>query len=205
MSWIAGTAVSMLLLLQGATGQVAGAVGLDERTRVEAQALNVKIETVQRRAKLPAARRTPARPLAVTQSEINAWLRASAENRPRGVSEMTVRFEPQRLIARGMVDLAELKPKVALAPWNPLYWINGIVPVDLVGRVESADGRLLVTWEDIRVAAVPVSPSMLREMVVTATRGSRHYPEGLDITAPYEMPYDVRRIRLEDARALVDF
>ena len=196
MSPHAGPVLAALLLVQhGAPVVVAD----------PAQSLAVKIDAVQERAKLPATRRPPLRQMVVTQDEMNAWLRASAENRPKGVSEMTVRFEPQRLVARGMLDISDLKPKVALTPWNPLYWISGIVPVDVVGRVESANGRLTVDWEDVRIAAVPVSATMLRDLVLTATRGSKRYPGGLDITAPYDMPYEVRSIQLDTSRALVGF
>jgi hypothetical protein len=107
---------------------------------------------------------------------MNAWLKASPENRPRGVSEMTVRFEPARLVARGLFDLSLVKSRMNVNPWNPLYWINGIVPVDVSGRVESQNGEATVHWDEVKVASVPVSPTGVRDARHQALPGRfRHH------------------------------
>lgn len=191
----------MFVLLLQAASTPGSTVALEP----EAASLVRKIQSARIRARVPAASRPVQPPVVVTDIEMNAWLRSSPENRPKGVSEMTVRFEPDRLVGRGLVDLSVFKPKVEISPWNPLYWINGIVPVDVTGRVTSDNGQLSVIWEDVRVASISVSANMLRDLVVSGTRGTRRYPDGFDITAPYAMPYAVRRIRLDAARAIVEF
>jgi hypothetical protein len=195
-------AVLLALLLQAAPVQQSPPV--DHVTRSQADAFDRKLEQVRVRAASRTAKKPPAS-VQVSESEVNAWLRSDPANRPNGVSEMTVRFEPQRIVARGLVDLDLLKPKMKLSPWNPLSWISGIVPVEAAGAVQSGDGKVSVAWEQVTVSSIPISTSMLRELVLTSTRSSKRYPGGLDITAPYPMPYGVKRIRLDATRAVIDY
>jgi hypothetical protein len=41
-------------------------------------------------------------------------------------------------------------------------------------------------------------------MVAAATRSAR-YPNGVDIQAPFRLPYAARRVRLEPGRAILEF
>jgi hypothetical protein len=195
-------AVLLALLLQAAPVQQLPT--LDAVTRSQADGFDRKLEQVRQRAVSRAPRKAPAT-VQVSDAEVNAWLRSDPANRPNGVSEMTVRFEAQRIVARGLVDIDLLKPKMKLSPWNPLSWISGIVPVEAAGAVASGDGKVRVEWEQVTVSSIPISVSMLRELVLSSTRSSKRYPGGLDITAPYPLPYEVKRIRLESARAIIDY
>jgi hypothetical protein len=192
----------LILLTQGA--QAASVAGTDALSPALAESLSRKLDQIELHSKSDVKRRKTGS-VAVSESELNSYFRFTPDSMPRGVSDMAVDFEPHRIVARGQVDLSLLKPKVDLSPFHPLYWLSGVVPVDVAGRVESHAGMMKVEWEEVRVASVPVSSSMLRELVVTATRNSKRYPGGFDILAPFKMPYDVKKVRLEASRALVDY
>lgn len=193
--------IGVLLLLQA---PALGNVPAGRLDRTQAEAFTRKMDQIQAITRRPADRRLPAT-VPITEGELNSYFLYTPDSMPKGVTAMSFRFEPGRLVAHGVVDIDLLKPKVGLSPWNPIAWMSGNVPVDVEGRVTSRDGTATVVWEDVRVSSVSVSPSLLRQMVATATRGSERFPNGLDILAPFELPYEARRVRFELARALVDF
>jgi hypothetical protein len=142
----------------------------------------------------------------VTESELNSYLNLTlGEKLPKELKDLEVRLlERERLQATGMVDLDKVKAKVSTSSWNPLLLMSGFVPVQLRGRLVNRDGFGSIIWEEVRVNAWSVPVSLLEQMVASATKKPDH-PEGIDISAPFRLPYSVRRIRLEPGRALLDF
>jgi hypothetical protein len=170
----------------------------------EADALRGKLRAVE------AAQRTSPRPrlgsILVRESELNSYLNLPpGKNVPRGVTDVTVSLQRERIEARGMIDLDDVKTKIkGLSPWNPLSFLAGRVPVEIRGRLSTSDGFGTVSIDDVYVASVPIPISMLQQMVLSSTKNAR-YPEGFDITAPFRLPYSVRRVRLDRGQAFLDF
>ena len=170
----------------------------------EAEALDRKLVEIERRRAAP-ARRGKTETVTVTQSELNSYLNLTLGSKiPKEVKDLQVTLERERLQATGMVDLDQVKSKVAVSSWNPLLLMSGFVPVLLRGRLVNRDGFGSIIWEDVRVNAWSVPVSLLEEMVARSTRKPDN-PEGVDISAPFRLPYSVRRVRLEPGRAFLDF
>jgi hypothetical protein len=170
----------------------------------EAEALDRKLVEIEQRRAAP-ARRGKTQTVTVTESELNSYLNLTLGAKiPKEVKDLQVRLEHERLQATGMVDLDQVKSKVAVSSWNPLLLMSGFVPVLLRGRFVNRDGFGSIIWEDVRVNAWSVPISLLEEMVARSTRKPDN-PEGVDISAPFRLPYSVRRVRLEPGRAVLDF
>jgi len=170
----------------------------------EAEALDRKLVEIEQRRAAP-ARRGKTETVTVTQSELNSYLNLTLGAKiPKEVKDLQVTLEHERLQATGMVDLDQVKSKVATSSWNPLLLMGGFVPVLLRGRLVNRDGFGSIIWEDVRVNAWSVPISLLEEMVARSTRKPDN-PEGVDISAPFRLPYSVRRVRLEPGRAFLDF
>jgi hypothetical protein len=142
----------------------------------------------------------------VTESELNSYLNLGlGERMPRGLSDVVVRLEPERIHATAVLDLEKVRDKMPkLSPWSPLYWLSGQVPVLLRGRVLNDAGFATIDWEDVRVGNVPVPISLLHQIVSSTTK-SDEYPNGFDIRAPFPLPYSMRQVRIEPGRAFLDF
>ena len=171
----------------------------------EAEALDRKLSAIEQR-RATAARTRKTETVTVTESELNSYLNLTLGPRiPKEVRELQVKLlEHERLEATGMVDLDQLKEKMAATSWNPLLLMSGFVPVLLRGRFVNRDGFGSIIWEDVRVNAWSVPISLLEQMVARSTRKPDN-PEGVDISAPFRLPYSVRRVRLEPGRAFLDF
>jgi hypothetical protein len=74
----------------------------------------------------------------------------------------------------------------------------------LRGRLVNQDGFGTLVWEEIRLSSLPLPLGALSSMVAAATRSAR-YPNGVDIQAPFRLPYAARRVRLEPGRAILEF
>ena len=78
------------------------------------------------------------------------------------------------------------------------------MPVVVKGRFQGASGQGQVVVEEATVAGISLPASLLSQMVAQATRSAKK-PEGVDILAPFPLPWTARSVRLEPGRAVVEF
>jgi len=170
----------------------------------EADALKGKLEAIEKRAGA-SSRKNRLETVTVTESELNSYLNLMLKEKiPREVRNVEVKLEHERLQATGLLDLDALKAKLNTTGMNPLMFMGGFVPVLLRGRFVNQDGFGSIVWEDVQVNAWSVPIRLLEQMVTSATKKADN-PEGIDINAPFRLPYSVKRVRLEPGRALLDF
>jgi hypothetical protein len=141
----------------------------------------------------------------VTEHELNSYLNLKlGADMPTGISDVQVSMQRERLEATGQIDLDKLDLKKGQSPFSPLALLSGKVPVLLRGRLQSLDGFGNVQIEEVQLATIPVPLSVLERLVASSTRNAQN-PQGFDINAPFRFPYQVRRVRIEPGRALLDF
>lgn len=188
-------------LAAGPADSLPTAPGVAAHSWEQAQSLTRKLEDIERRKQ---ERRRKAQTVLFTQGEVNSFLNLSyAEKLPRGVRDVFVQLDRDRMLVKGLVNIDRVKGKVE-GGWSPLAFLTGDVPVEATGKVRGKDGFGVVEWESVYVANVRVPISALEQMVRSATRDADR-PEGFDIHAPFPLPYSVSRLRLEPGRALLDF
>jgi hypothetical protein len=78
------------------------------------------------------------------------------------------------------------------------------VAVDLKAQLPSRDGMGKFVVEEVRLGGVSLPVSLLQQVVLSATR-NKDNPGGIDLSAPFRLPYSVRQVRLEPGRAWLDF
>ena len=142
----------------------------------------------------------------VSQRQLNSYVNLSlGRSIPQGVTDLVIEIQKDRLRARAMLDLDRVKQQLpAGAMSGILAYLSGTVPVELVGRLWSTNGKGRVEIEQATVAGVSMPASMLAQLVSLSTR-SQAQPAGVDILAPFRLPWTARQVRLEPGRALVDF
>lgn len=141
----------------------------------------------------------------VTEGELNSYLNLElAAKLPKGVSDLQVRLDRDRIFASGTVDLDQLQGKVSTSRFSPLALLSGRLPVQIQGRLMNFNGFGAIEWEDIRISSLSLPVSVLGQLVASSTRDAAN-PEGIDIQAPFRLPYACQRMRLEPGRALLDF
>ena len=168
----------------------------------ESDALGHKLAAIEERHK---AQSTAHQTIPVTQGELNSYLNlAYASQLPKGLTDVDVRLGRERIDAKGMVDMEQVRGVTAGATWSPLALLGGRVPVEIGGRFTNADGFGTIEWDTVYVASIRVPISVLEQMVASATKSDK-YPDGFDIHAPFRLPYSVNRVKLEPGKAVLEF
>ncbi len=141
----------------------------------------------------------------VTEGELNSYLNLElAPRMPKGVTDLAVRFDSERVLATGSVDLELVRGRAETSRFSPLALLSGSVPVQIQGRLTNLGGFGAIEWEDVRISSLPLPVTVLGQIVASFTRDPEN-PEGFDIQAPFRLPYSCRRVRLEPGRVFLDF
>ena len=142
----------------------------------------------------------------VRDGELNSWLNLTlAPKLPPGLTDLTVRFERDRVSATGNVDLDQIPIKSAAGSgFNPLSFLGGSVPVELRARLTTEAGFGTVVPEDVRIASIPLPSAAVAQIVAQATR-TKENPQGFDVLSPFRLPYSAKRVRLQPGKAFLEF
>ncbi len=170
----------------------------------QANSLTRKLEAIE---KMRMEKSRKPQTVLFTQGELNSYLNlAYAEQLPKGLRDVEVRLDRDRIQAKGLVNIDRVKGKVGDGggSWGPLSFLSGDVPVEIMGKVTAKDGFGTVQWESVYLSSMRVPISVLEQLVLSATRNEAN-PEGFDIHAPFRLPYSVNRLRLQPGRAFLDF
>jgi hypothetical protein len=145
-------------------------------------------------------------PLVVTERQLNSYVNLSLASRlPVGVSALRLQLQQDRLGAQAQVDLDRVKGQLpAAATGGLLSLLSGTVPVELQGRLIAANGTGRVEIEQASVGGVGLPASLIAQVVSLSTRSAKR-PQGLDILAPFPLPWTARDVRFEPGRAAVSF
>jgi hypothetical protein len=152
--------------------------------------------------RLGAGKPASRQPIVVTQRQLNSYVRLAAKL-PAALTDLELGLEKDRLLARGNLDLDQVKSKMPQGA-GLLAFLSGTVPVQLRGRLWSAEGSGRVEVEEATVAGISLPAAVLAQLVSQSTKNAKR-PEGIDILQPFPLPYKARRVRLEPGRALVEF
>lgn len=141
-------------------------------------------------------------PIVVTERQLNSYVRLAAKL-PPALTNLELGLQKDTLLARGTVDLDQVKSRMPQGA-GLLALLSGTVPVEVRGRLWSAEGTGRVEVEQAAVAGVTLPPSLVAQIVSQSTKNAER-PQGFDLLAPFPLPYKARRVRLEPGRALVEF
>ena len=170
----------------------------------EADSFSRKIAVIEERHRQQKAKKSP--PVQVTQGELNSYLNLSyADELPKGVTNVEVRFGSGRIEAKGYVDVDQVKASVpSSSSWGALSFLSGQVPIELSGKLVNQDGFGTVELDSAYVASIRVPVSLVEQMVASSTKSEKR-PEGYDLHAPFRLPYSVTRVRIEPGKATLEF
>jgi hypothetical protein len=201
MSLFTAAALLGLVIQASGPGTLAPRSGL---SRELSDAFGKKLELLEKFDRDPRAKRTP---VSVFESELNSYVRfALAEKVPRGLRDVRIVLRDGRLELRGVANLsefAELKEKAAGAA-SFLGMLGGEMAVEVVADFKSDRGFGQFELLSAQVGPMPLSPSMVSEIVARATVDAAR-PNGFDIRAPFRLPYSAKRIRPSQAVATIEY
>jgi hypothetical protein len=171
-------------------------------TREQAASFQKKLEQILLNSE---SRSDRARETAVTDGEVNSYLRFSAGDQvPVGVTDPSIAIEGQgRLNGRAIVDLDVVRRKRSSGGlFDPMSYLTGRLPITAVGVLETHDGRGKFTLETAAISGVPIQKGFLQEIVAYYSR-SADFPNGINIDDPFDLPAEIRKIEVQPGRATI--
>jgi hypothetical protein len=150
---------------------------------------------------------TVPRPVELSEAELTAYMNGVLRL-PKGVSGLGVRLDRDRLLASGSVDLEQLRGQLPASATsgmlNPLSYLSGVVPAEFSLKLDSANGFGTVALESVSLGPVSIPISVVEQVITSSTKNAEN-PQGVDIHAPFRLPYAIKRVRLQPGRAIVEF
>jgi hypothetical protein len=193
--------LAVLLAQAGAPGAAAPRSGL---SRNLSDSLGKKLEMMEKFEHDPKIKRVP---ISVQESELNSYVRyALAEKVPRGLRDVRIVLREGRLELRGLANLSELgeiKDKAA-AGASFLSLLGGEVAVEIVADFKSDRGFGQFEIVSAQVGPVPLSAAIVADLVLRASVDASR-PNGFDVRTPFRLPYGVKRIRVQQAAATIEY
>jgi hypothetical protein len=164
-----------------------------------ADAFAKKIVLVQNQAEQKSAKD---RPTTFTQAETNSYLKYQAgELLPTGLTQPELTMLGQgKVSGKAIVDLDIVRQKQSSGGWFvPTSYLTGKLPVTASGRIVTWDGKGKFELTSAEVSGVPIPKSFLNQMVNFFTRTADN-PKGSSLDDTFELPSNIRRIDVEQAR-----
>jgi len=181
---------------------VSGVFAADPVSRRDAARLQAKIDRISKNSAL--ARKTASR-TAVTEAELNSYLRYEMSDQiPAGVTDPWVSIlDEGRLSGKATVDLARVgQSRKSSGMLDPFNFLTGALPVAMNGVLRTKDGVGTFVLESASVSGVPVPTWMLQEIVSYYSK-SASAPQGVSIEKPFALPSGIREIQLARGQAIV--
>ena len=199
MARIAGLAVAVLVSV---TPLLADSVRVSKQDADRFQTKLAKI--VEFGNSKPAARPAPARSTAITDIEVNSYLRLKASDQiPVGIVEPELNaIGDGRVAGRAVVDLDAVRKQKQRGWLDPLGYLAGRLPVTASGRLSTREGKGQFLLESAEISGVPVPKAVLQELLTYYSR-TRDNPAGIDMDAPFELPARIREIRVGSGTSTV--
>jgi hypothetical protein len=199
MARITGLAVAVLVSV---APLLAGAPRVSKQDAERFQAKLTKI--VEFGNAQPAAKAAPPRSIAVTDVEVNSYLRFKASDQiPVGIVEPELSAIGEgRVFGRAIVDLDAVRKQKQRGWLDPLAYLGGQLPVTAAGRLTTKEGRGQFLLDSAEIKGVPIPKTVLQELLSYYSRTPEN-PNGIDMDAPFELPARIREIRVGSGTSTV--
>jgi hypothetical protein len=161
--------------------------------------LEQKLDLIHRQAERP----DKARPVVITEGDVNGYLQAGGAL-PAGVVAPRVSILGDgRISGRAVVDLdAVRKDRKPTGLLDPVNLLRGQVPVTATGVLTVSDGVGRFALESATAGGVPI-PKVLLQYILSYYSRTPENPDGLSLDQTFPLPDHIREVSVERGRAII--
>ncbi|MGH9372148.1 MAG: hypothetical protein ACRD15_11515 [Vicinamibacterales bacterium] len=188
-----------------ALGLAAGSVSGDQRlTRQEADQFTVKLIRIVQYGKAKPRGKAVPRTTEISDDELNAFFRHSAKDQiPAGIVEPTINAVGDgRVTGRAVVDLDAVRKQKQRGWLDPMGYLTGRLPLTAAGTLTTKDGVGRFNLESAELSGVAVPKTLIQELLSYYSKTPDN-PAGINMDAPFELPANIREIRVGRAQATI--
>ena len=177
-------------------GQTASDPSLNKATGDRFQAKLAKIVEIGNTPRQPAKPRA-AVTTQFTDAELNAYLRFNLKDQiPVGIVDPSLQaLGDGRVSGRAIVDLDAVRKQKQRGWLDPMGYLTGRLPLTARGRLTTQDGMGRFQLEGAEINGVTVPKVFVQELLSFYSRTAED-PDGINMDDPFELPSQIREIRV---------
>jgi hypothetical protein len=184
-----------------AVAMAAGVHAGQDLTRAEGDRMAQKLAAIEARGNTPAHGTLAPLRTSFTDREVNAYFRYNGRQQlPDGVLDPQVTIESDsRVDAQAIVDLDAVKK-------SQQSWVSGLmhgsVEVRISGSIAVSNGKGTVQILSATLGGIPIPVSLLQSVVSQYSK-TPDLPNGFQLDKPFDLPANIREVRLQHGAATI--
>ena len=193
----AGIAVGLLL----ASGQQ----GVEQRfSKAEGDRFQVKLSKIVALGNTPRGTKRAAQSTVVSDVEVTSYLRFHARDQvPVGIVDPVLNAQAEGVVAgRAIVDLDAVRKQKERGWLDPMGYLTGRLPLNVRGRLTTQNGVGRFILESAELSGMTVPKSLVQELLTFYSRTPED-PDGINMDDPFELPAQIREIRVTPGTATI--
>jgi hypothetical protein len=193
------TGLAIGLLLMSAQQQVQPRL-----SKADGDRFHAKLTRIVALGNTPRASGRAAQSTVVTDLELNAYLRYHAQDQvPVGIVEPMLNAHADGIVSgRAIVDLDAVRKQKQRGWLDPMGYLTGRLPLTARGRLTTQNGVGRFQLESAEISGVTVPKTLVQELL-TFYSTTPEDPDGINMDDPFELPSQIREIRVAPGTATI--
>ena len=173
-------------------------------TKADGDRFQAKLARIVSLGNAPAGRARAAQNTAITDTEVNSYLRFHAQDQiPVGVAEPALFSHGDGIVSgSAIVDLDAVRKQKQRGWLDPMGYLTGRLPLTARGRLTTKDGVGKFELESATLSGVTVPKTVLQELLSFYSRSAED-PDGINMDDPFQLPSQIREIRVATGTATI--
>lgn len=184
---------------------VAGQLGAQPRlSKADADRFQGKLVRIVTIGNAPRGRSRPAQNTQVSDTEVNSYLRFHAKaDIPVGIVDPMLFAHGDGMVSgTAIVDLDAVRTQKQRGWLDPLGYLTGRMPLTARGRLTTQNGVGRFAFESATLSGVSVPKTVVQELLSYYSRTPEN-PAGINMDDPFELPAQIREIRVAPGAATI--
>jgi hypothetical protein len=193
------SALALALLLLVGSGDAQGRI-----TKADGDRFQGKLGRIVALGNTPRGRARAAQSTVVSDAEVNSYLRFHAQEQiPVGVVDPVINAHGNGMVSgRAIVDLDAVRKQKQRGWLDPMGYLTGRMPLTARGRLTTKDGMGRFELESAELSGVSIPKTVLQELLTYYSRTPED-PDGINMDHPFELPAQIREIRVAPGAATI--
>lgn len=173
-------------------------------TKADGDRFQAKLIRIVALGNVPAGRARAAQSTPISDAEVNSYFRFHAQDQiPVGVMEPALNSHANGIVTgSAVVDLDAVRKQKQRGWLDPMGYLTGRLPLTARGRLTTKDGVGRFELESAELSGVTIPKTVLQELLSFYSRTAED-PDGINMDDPFELPSQIREIRVAAGAATI--
>jgi hypothetical protein len=173
-------------------------------SKAEGDRFHAKLTRIVAAGNTPRAAKRAPQSTVVSDVEVNSYLRFHAQSQiPVGIVEPLLNAHGDGMVSgRAVVDLDAVRQQKERGWLDPMGYLTGRLPLTARGRLTTQNGVGRFVLESAEISGVTVPKTMVQELLSFYSRTPED-PDGINMDDPFELPAQIREIRVAPGTATI--